>query len=433
MGVRSLSAESKKPNHLGILAFETAKTMSRLISLYRSLSDEEISKLRKDVMKSEGVAYLNSKDEAFLLSLACAEKLEDLDKAATTVARLGNKCTDVSLNKFNHVYTDFKLGIIDLGKLEYGSKKIDKKVEKMERLILTTSSLYESLEALAELEASERKLMQWKKNCRAIQLEKMNFDLFYQKIANQRKQVRNFRGTSLWSQTFDKSVGLMARLREMTQVQPEFFHTEQLKEQVCSRSGPVTSTSSKPILVRFYSRKSIMFLSEANDYRAEGFEKNNRVFHAAGPSTVGGSGLALRYANVILVAESFMHSAVTIGHDARESLYEMLPQNLKKAIRSKLSKCGKIVDDDESLADGWREALSAIMGWLTPMAHHTVQWQTERNVEKMKFDSKPSELLLQTLHFSDKEKTEAAIVEVLVGLSCLYRYENRRSYDSRRW
>ncbi|KAI7998472.1 hypothetical protein LOK49_LG10G02001 [Camellia lanceoleosa] len=143
---RSLAAESKRSSsathYLGILSFETAKTMSRLVSLYKSLDDIELVKLKKEVTKSKGVAFLNSKDEVFLLSLACAEKIEDLDKAATTVARLGHKCSDFGLNRFDLVYTDLKLGIIDLGKLEYASKDTEKRIDKMEKLVSATSPLH---------------------------------------------------------------------------------------------------------------------------------------------------------------------------------------------------------------------------------------------------------------------------------------------------
>lgn len=178
-------------------------------------------------------------------------------------------------------------------------------------------------------------------------------------------------------------------------------------------------------MARLYNRKSIIFVDSYGT--AKGASKNNRVFHAAGPSTIGGSGLALRYANVILLAERYLDSATIIGRDERKNLYEMLPENLKFSVRSKLGKNVKGPDTDESLAEGWREALESMMGWLAPMAHDTVRWQLERNYEKMKFESKPPVLLLQTLHFSDKEKTEAAIAEVLVGLSCICRFGNRGS------
>lgn len=74
-----------------------------------------------------------------------------------------------------------------------------------------------------------------------------------------------------------------------------------------------------------------------------------------------------------------------------------------------------------------KEALKKIFMWLSPMATNTLLWQRERRVEMMSgFENRPPVLLLQTLHFADKEKTEAAIVEVLVGLSFIYMQENRR-------
>ncbi|CAN4118213.1 unnamed protein product [Withania somnifera] len=447
-------------NKMGILAFETAKIMSRLLCLYKSLSDSEISKLKTE-MKSRGVAYLNSKDEGFLLSLACAERLEDLDKAAAAVARLGHKCIDFGLNRFELVYTDLKLGIIDFGKLEYGSKEIEKGVGKMEKLINATSGLYTALEALTELEISERKMKQWKDRKASGQMQKVNLDMFHQKLEQQRKQVRQFREISLWSQTFDKSVGHMARIvciiyariclvfgpyipilpslslqnmrssqqKEILKVQPEYCLIEPIREQIISRSGPIPTTS-KPTLVRFYSRKSIFFLCEDEGFGSEKLAKNNRVFHAAGPLTVGGSGLALRYANVITLVEKYSSPFESVDLISRDNLYQMLPGNLKKTVRSKLSKNLKCMDEDESLAGGWRDALKQIMEWLAPMAHNTINWQLERNLEKTKFDIKPSVLLLQTLHYSDKEKTEAAIANILVALSCICKCENRQGIES---
>ncbi|KAL0338285.1 UNVERIFIED_CONTAM: hypothetical protein Sangu_1350600 [Sesamum angustifolium] len=444
----------KKAGQVGILAFETAKTMSRLISLYKSLSDEEITRLTKDVVKSEGVAFLNSRDEEFLLSLACAEKHEDLDRAAAAISRLGKKCSDSNLDRFDLVYMELKLGIFDFGKSDYGSRMTERKVQKMEKLVSATSSLHAALDALAEMEISERKVKEWKKG--HMQLSNSNFDHFNQKIENQRKEVRNFKEISLWCKTFDEIVSLMTRiviivyarisvvfkpyipvrlslsLPEMAcfQEQKEFSLIEPIKQQILPHAGPINSREPKPEIVQSYSQKSDVFVNEYDGFGKdiEVVAKNNRVFHSAGPLTLGGSGLALRYANVILLAEKYLDSAASIGRYERESLYQMLTENLKALVRTKLSKNMKCKEDDALLADGWRGAMAEIMGWLAPMAHNTVRWQMERNVEKMKFDSKPGVLLLQTLHFSDKEKTEAAVAEVLVGLSCMYRFENRQLY-----
>lgn len=455
--------ETKKSSKLGILSFETAKTMSMLVSLYRSLSDKEISRVKNEVLGSEGIAYLNSTDENFLWSLACAEKLEDLDKAATVVTRFNQKCGDPSLNHYDIIYSDLKLGTIDVRKLEYGSRHTEKMVEKMEKLIGATSALYSAVEGLTELEVSEKKLKQWKE-CSPKQLGNANMDLFYQKLDQQRKEVRHYREISLWSQTFDKSIELMARtvcvvyaricavfasnnIPVIPPVSSRSSHQSQgsiarfqlesrkiikkvkVKEQNYSRSGPIPIITSKPNLVRFHSQKfPIIDVQEYHGFGTGDAKKINRVFHAAGPSTVGGSGLALRYANLIVFMEKHLNSAEPIDSGTRLYLYQMLPENLKSLVKSKLSKKMKdCTGQDELLAEGWRVALKEIFRWLAPIAHNTIQWQMDRNPEKMKFELKPAVLLFQTLHFSDKEKTEAAIVEVLVALSCIFRYESCRS------
>lgn len=415
----------KQGKTLGILAFETAKTMSRLLSLYKSISDEEISRLKSDVIRSKGVAFLNSGDEGFLLSLACAERLEDLDRAAAAVSRLGKKCSDFGLERFDLLYNDLKQGVVSSGKLKYGSTAADRKIRKMERLVAATSCLHAAVESLAEMEASERKLKQWKS--RDNDLQKANYDVLIQKLEDQRREVRFLKEISLWNKSFDKCVDLMARVVFVINKRIcSIFGPRKrfpIKEKVFPHSGPLL-TAAKPVMVRFYSQKSGLFFDDCDE--EEMSVNTNRVFHSAGPSTAGGSGLAMRYANVILTAEKYLDSDVPVSHVERESFYEMLPENLKTLVRAKLSKNMKQTEDDASLAEGWRDAVVDILRWLAPVADDTMRWQMERSFEKTKFDAKPSVLLLQTLHFSDREKTEAAIAEILVGLSCIFRFENRK-------
>ncbi|XP_047975870.1 protein PSK SIMULATOR 3-like [Salvia hispanica] len=419
-----LPEPKKDGKNLGILAFETAKTMSRLISLYKSVSDEEISRLRNDVIRSKGVAFLNSGDEKFLLSLASAERLEDLDHAAAAVARLGKKCTDFGLERFDLVYKELKRGVLNSGKVRYGSATAERKIRKMERLVAATSGLHAAVESLAEMEVSERKMKQWKS--KDNELHKANYDNLIHKLEIQRREIRNFKEISLWNKSFDKCVDLMARVVFVVhrRICALFGPRKRfpMKEKVFPHSGPLL-TASKPVMVRFYSRKSGIFEEE------EAGPQTNRVFHSAKPETVGGSGLALRYANVILTAEKYLDSDVAISHVERESFYEMLPENLKFQVRAKLSKnmrCAGVEEGDALLAEGWRDAVAEILRWLAPVADDTVRWQMERSFEKTRFDARPTALLLQTLHFADREKTEAAIAEILVGLSCVFRFENRR-------
>ncbi|XWS59854.1 hypothetical protein CRYUN_Cryun08bG0157700 [Craigia yunnanensis] len=475
---------------LEILAFETAKTMSRLVTLYKSLSDNEFFKLREGPMKSPGVAFLNSTDESYLIGLACKEKLEDLNQAATIVSRLGKKCIVEELKRFEFAYHNIKRGIFDVNNLDFNSRNVGKIIEKMEKYANATSILYESLAALNKLEISEKNMQKWKRNvCPQKSSEKTNIDYFNEKISFQRKQVRDFKQISLWSQTFDKSVGLMARTvcvvyaRICTIFGPfvpslprstknRHFHTrlyisnpKTLHKKVypeinysllvnkekymkqASKSGPIMKASRiKPGSTRFHSsqlspedkgldfRISAATTTDKVSTKTNNIEgntrRNQRLIQSAPKNTVGEAGLAVRYAKVITMAESYFYSTTTISDEAREHMFEMLPISLKHTLRGKLKshwcKDAEEREGHQGLAEGWKEALEEIIGWLAPVAHDTLRWQQERNLEQQILDAERTVLLLQTLHFSDLEITEAAIVEVLVGLSCIYRYENRR-------
>ncbi|AES87101.2 hypothetical protein MtrunA17_Chr4g0009451 [Medicago truncatula] len=478
MVVATMSRRPKtmpEPETLGILAFDAGKTMCRLISLYSSLSDEEITKLLDEVVKSKGVTYLNSNQENFLLTLAAAERLEELDNIAVTVSRIGEKCCDLGLARFDLVYADLKQGVIDLRKLPYNSRSSIKIIEKAEKLISATSSLYSAMEYMAELEAAEKKRQQQQRywNTTTKPSLKPNMEYFNEKLVFQRKQVQNFKETSLWKQTFDKTVGIMARLVCIVYARicsvfgayineeqdennnsmlfgfgfdhccllehRELYHNsnhgvsewyeEALQKRVV-KSGPISKVATKPNVIRFLNNPMPMDFASGRDGTEKMMNgKHDKVLKLAPPSTVGGVGLALRYANLILLAERCLHAPATVGEDAREALYEMLPGRLRMKVKAKLrgrwAKEGDEGNDGHSLAEGWREAVEELMEWLSPVAHDTVRWHGERHLEKTRFETKPTAMLLQTLHYSDLEKAETAIVEVLVGLSCVYWCERR--------
>ncbi|KAI3992256.1 hypothetical protein MKX01_029977 [Papaver californicum] len=467
----------EKNGKLGILAFETAKTMSRLVSLYKSLSDDKILNLRNHIIRSEGISYLNSKDEGFLLKLACAEKIEEIDRLAMTVSCLGKRCSDPQLNHFEYVYADLKNGVMDLSRLTFASKDIKKIVKQMEKFINATSDLYTGLEILAEMELSEQRLMQWKTYARSFPGQKGNSDLFDQKIMWQRQQVRYLRQVSLWGQTFNKTVTLMTRTvcivyariseafapyvsvlilpspshkRLFSEHQIRFYpdsrplilspHVSPLLEgeSVSTKSGPLSKHPSKQESVYFWSRelKPLRNLKEnrllsfrilektvSANINTASFCSGMRLAEQAPASTVGGSGLAIRYANVILTSDRCMKSLFSIDDYTRDDLYHMLPAHLKEIVKPRLKKLCRIHElgkwEKISSVEDWAERLNQIFSWLTPMAQDTVRWQMERSFEKQNFDAKPKVLLLQTLYFSDRRKTEKAIVDVLVGLSCI--------------
>jgi Protein of unknown function (DUF668)/Domain of unknown function (DUF3475) len=428
---------------LGILSFEAAATMSRLVSLHQSLSDVQISKLRSDTMRSQGVAYLNSKDQAFLVTLACAELIEELQRAADTISRFSLRCNGpASLARdFARVYANLKLGMTDLGKLEHP------KVKKMEKLICATAKLSAEMETLEELEAAERKMeKRWSRLSGPIPKQEQPPIIYEESrldLDSKRQIVRRLKEESLWNKSFDKVVTLMAKSACANFMRicivfgpyvsgvPAVFHSTDSgrpmsRFRVKFSSGPVIERRDIPINIPTSSSCPIFGPTDVK--RGMHWKK----ILEAPPDTVGAAGLALRYANVILTAERLLRMEAEGREDEmaaeREEMYKMLPIALRSIVRSKLRDWWKDPGPlDQSLADGWKEAAGCILAWLGPVARDTERWHNETSMDrKWRYEIRPRALKLHTLHLSDKAKVEAAIAEVLVGLSCLCWYEERR-------
>ncbi|RWV79342.1 hypothetical protein GW17_00059537, partial [Ensete ventricosum] len=484
---------------IGILSFEVASAMSRAVSLYRSLSESEMARFRSQILASHGVRHLVSSDEHFLLSLALAEKLDDLNGVATVASRLGRRCSHPALLGFEHVYSDLLAGRIDPSSLGFLSKDMDGTIRKMERFVSSTAALYSELEVLTELEHAAKKFHQnpvHDASRRAVD----------QKIQWQRQDVKHLRGCSLWNQSYDKVVLLLARAicTIHSRISLVFWETIcssdclvgdqscQLSDQLIVsahrpihsgslRSGSVNSTSGRiPKMtldaeagagagaganlrmegLRFHCgaspRRLFMeclsigssalskesdeqFWSESSVGRPPAFGavvscrrwkfgRRSKLPMLAAPSTVGGSALALHYANIIIIIEKLLKYPHLVGDDARDDLYQMLPSTLRAALRRGLKSCVKnLAIYDAPLAHDWKEALEKILSWLSPMAHEMIRWQTDGNFEQQQIMSTANVLLLQTIYFADREKTEEVVCELLVGLNYICRYEQQQN------
>lgn len=462
---------------LGILAFEAAAAMSKLLSLHRSLSDQEVSRLRSDAMRSPGVAYLNSTDQAFLLRLACAELVVSLDDAAAAVARLGLRC---GLD-FGGVYACLKAGAPDARLDPLVAKGLRVKAKKMERLVAATARLCSEMEALDELESAERKMSVrgWNRlsgpipptpqaaaaAAAAQQQQQLAGDSpgaesLRQELKTQQLKVKRLKEESLWNQSYKKAVGLMARATCAVFVRicsifgpfvpglpppPPSATTDSVQTRLSkllhprsgkakASSGPITRRDGPSSRVHppMMSNSCPIIGRPAPGQQHKSSPTNWRKLLDAPASTVGGAGLDQQYANVIVSAEELLRMEAEGRQEEaaaeRAEMYEMLPAKLRAAVRSKLREWWRDPGPlDEALARGWKDGVERIMAWLGPMARHTVQWQAERNMDRTRrFDGAPRVYALQTLRWADKDKAEAAIVEVLVALSCICWYEERR-------
>ncbi|KAI3459474.1 hypothetical protein Pfo_016137 [Paulownia fortunei] len=537
---------------IGILSFEVANVMSMIMNLHKSLTDHEILKLKNEILKSEGIKTLVSSDEKQLLELALVEKLDDLNRVASVVSRLGKKCTIPALQGFEHVYGDIISKVIDIKELGFLVKDMEGMMRKMERYVNSTVSLYSEMEVMNELEVATKKFQQ-------NQLEESR-KAFEQKLIWQKQDVKHLKDASLWNQTYDKVVELLARTvctvyariyvvfgdsysRDTSNMSISRSHIgfsgslRRVKQEPGQNSGQFDVVSkvqkdmslrksvsiksngychSGPIVNEGFEKRTINFRPKVGLQKSEGglfgpedfnfacgmgpgrlfmeclslsssaskvddddqssqisgsfsvansaksysgtllgsfvrpingdplngehrqfksssingmrFQPKSRLLVYAPPNSVGGSALALHHANVIIVIEKLLRYPHLVGDEARDDLYQMLPTSLRKTLKAKLKSYVKdMAIYDAPLAHDWRERLDAMLKWLAPLAHNMIRWQSERNFEQQQIVTRTNVLLLQTLYFADRGKTEEAICELLVGLNYICRYEQQQN------
>ncbi|KAB1208164.1 hypothetical protein CJ030_MR6G019790 [Morella rubra] len=407
-----------KKSDVGVLAFEISGLMSKLLHLWQSLSDKNIVRLRNETISLEGVHKIVSSDEAFLLGLACAELAENLRLVAKSVCRISKKCEDPTLRCFGRWFEEFANSGRDPHGWVLSWKEMEARIKKMERYVTVTATLHREMDELSILESGLRKSFKCKETEASI------CDL-QQKIFWQRQEVKYQKERSLWNRSFDTVVSMLARSIFTTLARIKIvFGIGQCPQSLTrslSASATVHPSDHSPSSCTFVSGP-LMKLEENKDLAGEFFESNSKLLKPPA-TTLGAAALSLHYANLIIVMEKMIKSPQLVGVDARDDLYAMLPSSIRSLLRARLKGSVGFSASDPGLAAEWKEALGRILGWLSPLAHNMIKWQNERSFEQQNLVPKTNVLLLQTLLFANKEKTEAAITELLVGLNYIWRFE----------
>ncbi|KAH0937873.1 hypothetical protein HID58_005334 [Brassica napus] len=421
---RSTSPPTTTTSSVGVLSFEVARLMTKLLHLTHSLTDSNLLSLRDHSLSLEGLTKIVTADETFHLSLVCAELADSLAHTADSVSRLSLRCTTPSLRSFHRLFHEFA----DMGRDPHGwvisCKDTDSKNKKIERYVSVTTALYREMEEMTSLENSLRK----HSSQIGIEYEEDNkkvMDL-QQKIERQRQHVKYLKDRSLWNKSFDTVVLILAR--------SVFTALARLKTVFSSAAA----ASSSPTVVSFLPRSlssssssmNLVHPSPNDDERLKTASSSTFLEESARllkppETTLGGSGAALHYANLIVVMEKMIKQPQLVGLDARDDLYSMLPASVRSSLRSRLKGVGFTADG--GLAVEWKAALGRILRWLLPLAQNMIRWQSERSFEQRHVatavNSQNRVMLVQTLVFADKVKTEAAITELLVGLNYIWRFE----------
>ncbi|KAI4351878.1 hypothetical protein L6164_006184 [Bauhinia variegata] len=424
-----LKKSSFKSKYVGVLAFEVAGIMSKLLHLWQSLSDSQIIRLRNESISLEGVRKIISNDESFLLSLACAEFTQNLRLVSKSVSRLSQRCEDANLRAFDELFHEFaESGRDPHGWVLTSLKEIEAKHKKMERYVTLTATLYREMDELSVLENGLRKsLNHCNENEASIGKDQKIFEL-QQKIFWQKQEVKDLKDKSLWNRSFDTVVSLLVRsvFTVLARIKLVFGIGQCVPclSRSLSTSATVYPSHQNPSpceLVNVPGPLQSSKLEEKKELGTQFFESNSKLLKPP-TSTLGAAALALHYANLIIVMEKMIKSPHLVGVDARDDLYAMLPSSIRSSLRARLRGVG-FSASDPLLAGEWRDALGRILGWLSPLAHNMIKWHSERSFEHQNLVPKTNVLLLQTLFFANKEKTEAAITELLVGLNYIWRFD----------
>nr|XP_043617449.1 protein PSK SIMULATOR 1-like [Erigeron canadensis] len=420
-----------KRSKVGVLAFEIAGIMPKLTHMWRFLSDENMDHLRNHSICLEGVRKLVSNKDAFLLGLACAEMVENLRIVALSVSRLSKRCEDLSLAGFETTLDAFANTGHDPCGWALNLKDMEIKIKKMERYVATTAALYREMDELTIIENNIKKSLNSKKDHHHHDQEVINtckqqkiLDL-QQKLIWQKQQIKYVKEKSLWNRSFDSITSLLATsiFTILSRIKIVFGITQNYPASLprsLSASATVypsdqTSNSWHVSLIKSTKHQ------ENKEISLGFFEINSKILKPLS-NTLGAAALALHYANLIIVMEKMIRSPQLVGLDARDDLYSMLPNSIRSSLRGRLKGIG-FTATDPVLAGEWREALNKILGWLSPLAHNMIKWQSERSFEHQNRVPKTNVLLLKTLYFANQEKTEAAIAELLVGLNYIWRFE----------
>ncbi|URD76794.1 hypothetical protein MUK42_25309 [Musa troglodytarum] len=159
--------------------------------------------------------------------------------------------------------------------------------------------------------------------------------------------------------------------------------------------------------------------------------------------TLGASGLALHYANIINQIDNIVSRPLSLPPTTRDSLYQGLPTRVKAALRTRLQS----FDAKEEVATGEtlvytvaqiKAEMQKILCWISPIAENTTrahqgfgwvgEWATMGTEINKKPDMQNCIARIQTLHHANKEKTEEYILELVVWLHHLVIQVKNRGY-----
>ncbi|KAG9442588.1 hypothetical protein H6P81_018442 [Aristolochia fimbriata] len=388
-----VSGMASRGNKISILSFEVANTIVKGSNLLKSLSEENIQFLKKEILHSDGVQKLVSMDIEELLTIAATDKREELDVFAREVIRFGDLCKDPQWHQLGRYFQklDSELMPHNLHKEE-----VEVTMQQLMSLAQNTSELYHELHALDRYEQDYRRKVQEEE---ALRITRRGEDLMYlqTELKRERKLVRSLKKKSLWSKNLEE---VMEKLVDIV----IFLH------QRISEAFGVRGMTPKPL----------------DDAPAQN------------PQRLGGSGLALHYANVIIQIDSIVCRPSSVPQNVRDTLYQALPASVKAAIRSRLQ---TFQVKEELNASKIKVEMEKTLHWIVPIAQNTTkahqgfgwvgEWANIGTEMNKKATGHNNINRIQTLHHAQKDLTDEYILELVIWLHHLVSQVKQKDHGFR--
>ncbi|XP_024537388.1 uncharacterized protein LOC9649751 [Selaginella moellendorffii] len=367
-----------KGNKIGILAFEVANTVVKGYSLKQSLSEESLQLLKKEILPSEGVQRLVSKDLDELWRIAASDKRHELKVFASEVVRFGNHCRAPEWHQLDRLIN--RLGT-EVQIPRQSPEHAEQEMQELMTLAQNTAELYHELHALDRYDNDVRRKIE-ENELSSNPHKGESLAMLKSDFKCQQKHVKLLQKKSLWSKIMEE---LMEKLLDIVY----FLH-----QQIADAFGE-------------YDEEQSMKLSSV--------------------PRLGALGLALHYANIINQIDTLVSRPSSIPPNTRDNLYQGLPPSIKMSLRSALYAAANS-NKEELTASQIKEEMEKILVWMVPIAsnttkaHHGFGWVGEWASAGSSIDRKPyvQEIsLIQTLHHADQEVTEKYILDLLVWLNLL--------------
>ncbi|KAK4764872.1 hypothetical protein SAY86_025962 [Trapa natans] len=372
------SGLATKGSELEILAFEVANTIVKGSGLMQSLSKRNIRHLKEQVLLSEGVQHLISKDMDELLRIVEADKRAEFKIFCGEVVRFGNRCKDPQWHNLERYFEKMSRELTPQDQLKEEAEIV---MQQLMSLVQYTAELYHELHALDRLEQDYQQRRSEDEISGSAQKDD-GISMLRSELKSQRKQVKYLKKKSLWSRSLEEVMEHFVDIVHFLLLEiPEIFGAADSKL-------PAKSSGS-----------------------------NRRL---------GPAGLSLHYANIIIQIDTLAARSISMPANMRDALYQSLPPSIKSALRSKIH---SFVVEVELSASEIKAEMEKTLQWLVPIAtdtvkaHHGFGWVGEwanTGFEGNSKDTGPIDMFrIETLHHADKDKTERYILEMLLWLQYL--------------